>query len=309
MGGSLASPRYTLDQLAVVEAVGRCGSFAGAARELHRVPSAVSYSVQSLESALGVELFDRSGHRANPTAAGRQLLEEARELLEKARRLDRVATLLADGWESELRLVVDGAYPLDPLLKVLQTFASEKIPTQVQVDVEYQDGVMERFEQDQADMMIALGLEDGGRYQGTPLPPLEMVLVVAPNHPLASACNLSREALGEYTDLLVKDSSSSYARRPRPSFLGSRQVVRLSDFYSKREALRTGVGYGWLPLHLAAEDLAEKRLVIVDLPEGNRWTYQPFLVRRRDEPPGKAAIRMASALAGSSKFLNVASKK
>jgi DNA-binding transcriptional LysR family regulator len=56
--------RLTLDALQVLDAVDRKGSFAAAAGELHRVPSAITYSVQQLEEGLGVQVFDRRGHRA-----------------------------------------------------------------------------------------------------------------------------------------------------------------------------------------------------------------------------------------------------
>ena len=55
---------YTLDQLLALEAIHRLGSFASAAESLYRATSAISYSIKSLEDALNVTLFDRSGHRA-----------------------------------------------------------------------------------------------------------------------------------------------------------------------------------------------------------------------------------------------------
>ena len=83
-----SAPRHTLDQLLVLEAIARTGTFAAAARELHRVPSAVSYTVKTLEESLAVSLFDRSGHRARLTPAGRRILESGAEILRRARALD-----------------------------------------------------------------------------------------------------------------------------------------------------------------------------------------------------------------------------
>ncbi len=282
-------PRHTLDQLVVLDAIVRTGSFAAAARELHRVASAVSYTVQALEDALGVPLFDRSGHRATLTAAGRQIADDARDVLSRARKLDRLAVSLADGWEPEIRVVIDGAFPMAPALRALRVFADRGVPTQVHLDVEYQDGVLDRFEADHADIMIALGLEDGGRLKAVPLGALPMALVVAPGHPLADARGVTREALSNHVDLVVRDSAAAFARRPRPTFLGTQHVVRFSDFHSKRAALLAGVGFGWMPEHLVADDLRSGALVVLDLPDGNHWTYEPQLITRRDEPPGRAA--------------------
>ncbi|MFX7992798.1 LysR family transcriptional regulator, partial [Acinetobacter baumannii] len=82
---------------------------AAAAREMGRVPSALTYSVRQLEDALDVLLFDRSSRQAVLTSAGQELLIEGRRLLQEldavANRVRRIAT----GWESELTMVVDDA--------------------------------------------------------------------------------------------------------------------------------------------------------------------------------------------------------
>ena len=76
--------KLSLEALQVLDAIDRKGSFAAAAEDLHRVPSAVTYSVRQLEQSLGIELFDRRGHRAVLTDAGTELLSHGRELLKAA---------------------------------------------------------------------------------------------------------------------------------------------------------------------------------------------------------------------------------
>ena len=65
----------TPEALGMIDAIARSGSFAAAARELGKVPSALTYSVRQLEDALDVLLFDRSSRQAKLTAAGEELLE------------------------------------------------------------------------------------------------------------------------------------------------------------------------------------------------------------------------------------------
>src|ERR1700710_1977614 len=97
----------TPDALTMMDVIARTGSFAAAARELGKVPSALTYSVRQLEEALDVLLFDRSSRQARLTAAGADLLHEGRALLEQmdavANRVKRVAT----GWETQLRIAYD----------------------------------------------------------------------------------------------------------------------------------------------------------------------------------------------------------
>src|SRR6218665_286583 len=88
----------TPEALSMMEVIARTGSFAAAARELGKVPSALTYNVRQLEDALDVLLFDRGSRQAKFTAAGEELLNEGLRLLEQmeavASRVKRVAT----GW-------------------------------------------------------------------------------------------------------------------------------------------------------------------------------------------------------------------
>ena len=85
---------FTLDQLLALDAIARTGSFAAAAKELHKVPSAISYLVAGLESVLEVEAFDRSRRKAVLTKSGQRILEASREVIERAQALDRVPETL-----------------------------------------------------------------------------------------------------------------------------------------------------------------------------------------------------------------------
>src|SRR5437867_12915135 len=71
----------TPEALAMMDVIARTGSFAAAARELGKVPSALTYNVRQLEDALAVLLFDRRSRQAKLTAAGDELLNARRRLL------------------------------------------------------------------------------------------------------------------------------------------------------------------------------------------------------------------------------------
>src|SRR3546814_11518851 len=107
--------RLTFDALETLDAIEQQGSFAKAAEVLHRVPSAITYTVQKLESDLGVQLFDRSGKRAKLTDAGQALVERGRSLLRGAESLENCVKRVAHGWELQLTLAIDEIVPLEPL--------------------------------------------------------------------------------------------------------------------------------------------------------------------------------------------------
>lgn len=98
----------TLEALHILDAIDRRGSFASAANELDRAPSSLSYQIQKLEQDLDIMIFDRSGHKANFTDAGRLILERGRTILAATEKLVNDATLLANGWELDISIAYDG---------------------------------------------------------------------------------------------------------------------------------------------------------------------------------------------------------
>lgn len=286
---------HTLDQLEVLDAIDRHGTFARAAKSLGRVPSAISYAVRTMEEQLGVALFERLGNRTALTPAGRRLLESAREVLAQARGLEKLAVELRDGWEPELQVVIDGVYPMAPVMNALSAFTEGDIPTRVRLDIEYQEGVPDRWMTDDAALMLILDFDpEDDPLTVHPLPALQMVLVAAPNHPLTSNPDAT---MANHFELVVKDSAARYAHQPKQTYHGSQHVIYLSDFHAKRLAALSGIGFGWLPEHLIEADLASGALV--ELPvEQSRWTYHPQLVHRSDVPLGRAAALFVSAMLG-----------
>lgn len=292
--------RITLDQLAVLDAIEASGSFAAAGRALRRTTSAISYSVGVLEETLGLELFDRSGHRAVLTARGTRILDEARRVLAQARHLEQVAQHLDERWETSLGVVVDGALPQEPVMHAFRKLAEEKAPTRIELWVEYLMGVSERFERDDADLMLVLDYVGDAEHEARALADVPMVLLAHRKHPLAAMERVSRSDLVDHVELAVEDSRhDAPPRTPRLS-LGSPHLFRLSDFSSKRRALLSGVGFGWMPEHLITDDLSTGELVELAFVEGSRFVFRPQLVHRRTRPLGRAAALFIELLLQSS---------
>jgi len=282
--------RFTLDQLEVLEAIDRFGSFAAAAKHLHRATSAVSYAVKSLESALGVSLFERTGRSAKLTAAGRVLLESGRDVLERSRRLERLGTDMEAGWEPELKLVVDGVLPQAPLVRACQRFLARRLSTRVLFSAESLSGVRRRFARDEAHLMLAVELAGDPRLVTQPLPPVEMLLVAHRSHVVHKGREpVDRTMLASFVEVLVADSGARDAPPPpRLAQIGSPHLFELSDFHSKRVAIVAGLGFGWLPAHLVEAELASGELLLERFDEGNRYVLQPLVAHRRDTPLGPA---------------------
>ena len=290
--------QFTLDQLEVLERIVATGSFAAAARSLHRATSAVSYAVKSLESALDVTLFDRSSRQVRLTPAGELVLDSAREVLGRSRRLEQMGHELAQGWEPHLRIVVDGALPLAPVVSAVSAFCARGAATKVRLMREFLSGVPRRFEREEAHLMLAHSRPVDPALEGDPLPLVEMVLVVRPDHLLhVQPGQVDRQRLCTFVEILVADSGNRDEAPPHPlSQVGSPRQLEVSDFHVKRQALLQGIGFGWLPVHLAADALAKGELVPLRFEEGSRYWLEPALYHRRDVPLGPAARAVRALL-------------
>lgn len=78
----MRDPLPPLPGVHAFEAAARLGSFAAAAAELHLSPAAVSQRIRSLETHLGVPLFERLARSVELTELGRAYLPSVRESLD-----------------------------------------------------------------------------------------------------------------------------------------------------------------------------------------------------------------------------------
>lgn len=264
--------KLSLEALQVIDAIDRKGSFAAAAEDLHRVPSAVTYSVRQLEQSLGVEVFDRTGHRAVLTKAGQELLSQGRELLRAAADLECRVQQVARGWESELRIAVDTVIGVERILRLVGEFYEEASGTRVRLMQEVLGGVWDALAAPRADLAIgAFGDAPPGRsYATRVLGRLELVFVAAPFHPiLGEARPLSDAAIQKYRAVSVADSSRVLAPRT-VNLLTGQDVLTVSSIQEKAAAQVAGLGVGFLPRPLAEREAQAGRLVMLPVSAGNR---------------------------------------
>ena len=80
-----------IESVSIFVEVAERGSFAGAARQLHRSPAAVTRAVAELELRLGVRLLNRTTRAVSLTEAGARFLIGARRVLTEFDEIERAA--------------------------------------------------------------------------------------------------------------------------------------------------------------------------------------------------------------------------
>ena len=175
-------PRTTLEQWAVLATVIDRGGFAQAAEALHRSQSAISYAIARLQESLGVPLLSPQGRRAVLTAHGETLLRRARPLLQELSTLEDLAHSLQRGWEPQLKLVVDLAFPRERLLRIVAELGAACPHTQLQLADAVLSGAEEAITTKSADVVVTSHVPAG--HLGDFLLDVPFIAVAHPGHAL-----------------------------------------------------------------------------------------------------------------------------
>jgi DNA-binding transcriptional LysR family regulator len=251
----------SLDQLRVFTKAAELGSFSAVGRELGRAQSAISYAITTLETQLGLSLFDRSGHTPRLTEQGTAILADAKSILARTEGLHARAAGLRDGLEPELAIVIDVMYPVPRLARVLGDFR-ERFPTvTMRVGVEVLGAVAEHVMNGRAKFGVigSMPFQPAGLV-GDALPPIRLIPVAAPTHALATMPRENRMmALTDEVQLVLTDRSRLTEGKDYAVY--SAKTWRLSDLGTKLEFLRAGLSWGNMPEHLVQEDILSGRLV------------------------------------------------
>jgi DNA-binding transcriptional LysR family regulator len=280
----------TPDALLMMDTIDRTGSFAAAARELGKVPSALTYSVRQLEEALDVLLFDRRSRQAKLTAAGEELLHEGRLLLKQmdavANRVQRVAS----GWETQLTIAIDNAVAPSAVFDLIDAFYALNPPTRLKLRNEVLNGTWEALVSGQADLAIGVpgDRQSSSSIRFEPLGELDFVLTVAPHHPLAHEAEpLPTSTLALHRIIAVADT----AHELQPITVGiqpGQDVLTLPSMSAKLQAMLRGLGCGFLPEPIVRAHIDAGRLVLKSVDQPRRTNHSYYAWRQQSTRPGLA---------------------
>jgi DNA-binding transcriptional LysR family regulator len=259
----VALPKTSLEQWAVLAAVVDQGGFAQAAAALNRSQSAVSYAVARLQEALASPLLVIEGRKAVLTAHGRVLLKRSRSLLVDLGKLELLARSLKQGWEPELRLVVDAAFPRERLLSIVGELQQLCPNTQMQLSDAVLSGAEDAIVDGTADVVVTTRVPSG--YLGDWLLDVTFIAVARSDHALFRVDHaLTSEDLTRHVQVVVRDSG---VKQPRDEgWLGAELRCTVSSVEASLATVEAGLAYAWLPEHLIRGPL--DRAAIRRLPLG-----------------------------------------
>lgn len=288
----MKAPRVTLEQWRTLQAVVDHGGFAQAADALHRSQSSVSYTVARMQEQLGVPLLVIEGRKAVLTEAGEVLLRRSRTLVQQASQLEMLALNMDQGWEPEVRLVVDAAFPTQRLATALKAFMPLSQGCRVQLREEVLSGVEDCLLDDAADLAIS-GMSIAG-YLPQQINQVEFIAVAHPEHALHQLQrNLTHDDLQTQLQVVIRDSG----HHPVDSgWLGAEQRWTVTSISTAASLVASGLGFAWLPHHAIDQQLQQGQLLPLPLQQGTHRSHYMYLYANKDKPLGPATRILADLL-------------
>ncbi len=237
----------TLEALHILDAIDRRGSFAAAANELDRAPSSLSYQIQKIEQDLDINIFDRSGHKAHFTEAGKLILERGRDILKASEKLVNDATVLANGWELDITIAFDGIIPVSNFFPMVDAL-SEVSSTRVRLQEEILAGSWESLNMGRADLLVCPSLDTlPQEVKSEKIGKMAMLWVAAADHYVHKRSGDFDDAAREkYRIIAIADTA-----REQPALsmniIQKQPRLTVTNFTAKVDALKAGLGIGTLP--------------------------------------------------------------
>jgi len=290
-----------LSQLEVFLSVAREHRFSRAAEKLYRTQSAVSQTIRKLEDELGEALFDRSSREGVLTDAGKVLYEyaeklvnlraEAKESLTELRELQKGKLVIAANEFTSLCLLplLAEFRRLHPMIKItVERALGSHIPDDVlRYSAEF--GVLSYETQEPRLHSVVIYLD-------------ELVFVVPPKHPLATAPEVSIRQLGAES-FVAHIVPSPYREKVIQLFKAHKTPLHmgleLPTLQAIKQFVAMGHGVALLPEISVESELASGELVAIPVKE-LQLTRKLRLIYRKDanlSHAGSALLKVAEAVA------------
>ncbi len=238
--------KTTLDAWEALNAVVQLGGFAPAAEHLNRSQSTISYAVARLQEQLGVKLFEQKGRKAYLTEAGRVLLADAEPHLAGFHQLERRASSLALGTQSEIRISVDSIFPNELLFSALAEFA-RSFPY-VHLRIRHATFLSADSEFSAHDAHLCVAGFNSREYFVKAILDIRMAAVARHDHPLHSMNRKVSRVDMMHHMLVVVEGAGSGNPKGQPHGAAQR-FLPVSTIEAAIDAVGSGLCFGWLPVY------------------------------------------------------------
>lgn len=274
----------TLRQLKVFESVARHLSFSRAAEELHLTQPAVSMQVKQLEEQAGLPLTEMVGKKVFLTEAGEEVARHARRIAQQLREAEEALDAIKGVRGGRLSIgVISTAKYFAP--RLLAEFRRRHPGIELDLRVNNRETVVRQLADNEIDLAIMGQPPQEFTTVAETFADHPLVIVAAPDHPLAARARVMPADLAEETFLIREPGSGTRATMERyfaDAGFAPRHVLEMVGNETIKQAVMAGLGLAFISSHTVSLECEVGRLVrlpVAGTPVIRRW----FVVHRADK--------------------------
>ncbi len=244
---------FSYVDLKVIDVVARRGSFSAAAEELHKVPSAISYTIRSMEEKLGVPLFERLHRQVKLTNAGEYFVQATRDLLKQMEEIKFHTQQVANGWSKTVSVALDNVVREGQANLLVRDFYRQFPDVELHLSMEVFNGVWDALADGRADIAIGAtaAVPVSGNFAYRDMGILTWKFLVAPQHPLAHITTpLTEQEIVKFPAICLEDTSRTLPKR-MTWLLDNQRRIMVPNWHSALQCLKAGLGVCLVPTHMA----------------------------------------------------------
>ena len=274
-------PEVTLDQLHTFLAVAERQHVSAAAEALGISQGSVSTVVHRLEKRLGLALFQRVGRNVRLTDVGRALRPIATRIFDDVALVEELRVSYLNAEEGEIAIAAGHVVGAHRVPGWLAPFVAAHPQFGLHLRLARFRDMIVMLQGGEVDVIFAGSRVDVPGIEAMTMERTEMVLVVAPGHPLASSRHPLRDLNGyrhlEHErgtathDLVADHLLREHGREAEGVELEEGALV---------PALKAGLGFAVMPRSLVEGDVAAGRLIVLPCPGPH--VVQEFTAARRE---------------------------
>lgn len=270
-------------------------SFTAAAKKLCITQPAVTAHIKLFEDFSGLKLFQKRGRKMCLTDEGKALYDYTRKIFEYERQIESLIDDLKELKRGILRLGTSKAYARYFMPFLIASFRDAYPHIKIHLDEGSALDMIHSLLDFRNEVAVIAKVEDNPDVCFIPFSREELVLIVAPEHPLARRRWIALAELAE-EPIITKERGSGTRKLVNALFddngISPEILMETSNEDFIKQLVRRGDGVSFIVREAAAVELREKKLVTVPIKGGRVFLEVSiaYLKNQHLSPPAQAFL-------------------
>jgi DNA-binding transcriptional LysR family regulator len=266
-------------QIQIFIAVVESGGFIAAGETMHRTQPAITNAIKKLEYRLGFELFDRTHYRPQLTARGESFYQNARELVRQFAQLQNSIEQLRSGMETQFAIDLDICLPLTVYTSLIESFITTYPETCFSLSNNTFVRCIDRLEKKECNVCVAASHIRYPNIEYVPMPSIRMLPVASKVYYDQNKERINNPKNMYCMQIMIADTQQELHELNIEPLSNSMPKWLVSDMFTRKLLILSGMGIGRLPDHLIENELTEGTLVQLDSKEYLSVTMEIYAMR------------------------------